>query len=741
MKAVNDAPVAKAQTVTTHEDIAVAVTLTASDVEGDSLSYGIVAQPAHGSLLGSAPNLTYTPNKDYGGVDSFSFKVNDGKDDSNVATVSVAVEAVNDPPVAEAQTLGTDEDTSLGVTLTASDADGDALTYRLEARPANGSLSGEAPELVYTPDENYNGIDGFSFKVNDGSGDSEVIAVSIAVKAVNDAPVAEARTVATDEDTPLDLTLTASDIENDELSYSVVTQPEHGSLSGDGPVLTYTPFDNYNGMDSFTFRVSDGEAYSEVVTVSITIKAVNDAPGALSLSSTTVAENEAAGVLVGLLSTTDADASDSHSYSLVAGEGDDDNASFEVDGNELRSKESFDAESKSSYSVRVQTKDAAGAAYAQRFAVTVEDVDEGFVALHVATGYFHTCAVGSDGRVHCWGVNNYGQLGNGSTDVKTIPTPVSAPKGVTFSDLAGSYLHVCATGSNGRIYCWGNNGNGQLGIGSKEDRTTPTEVVAPAGVAFSSLTTGAFHTCALGNDSNVYCWGVDYVGQPSDGSTAQDMTTPVEVSTPAGVTFLTLVAGYGHTCALGNDDKAYCWGRGSDGQLGDGATTRRLAPGAVDVPAGVTLSDLVAGFYHTCALGSDGETYCWGQGYDGQLGNGTVDNRTSPTPVRVPAGVTFSGLTAGTFHTCALGSDSKTYCWGNGDNGRLGDGFINQRLTPTEVSVPAGVTFSNLSAGYRHTCALSSDGKVYCWGAGDSGRLGNGSTRSELTPTPVREPH
>ena len=254
--------------------------------------------------------------------------------------------------------------------------------------------------------------------------------------------------------------------------------------------------------------------------------------------------------------------------------------------------------------------------------------------------------------------------------------------------MRGNYLHVCATGSNGGTYCWGNNGNGQLGIGSKEDRTTPTEVVAPAGVAFSSLTTGAFHTCALGNDSNVYCWGVDYVGQPSDGSAAQDMTTPVEVSTPAGVTFLTLVAGYGHTCALGNDDK----------------------------------------------------TYCWGQGYDGQLGNGTVDNRTSPTPVSVPAGVTFSGLTAGTFHTCALGSDSKTYCWGNGDNGRLGDGLINRRLTPTEVSVPAGVTFSNLSAGYRHTCALSSDGKAYCWGAGDSGRLGNGSTRSELTPTPVREP-
>ena len=210
---------------------------------------------------------------------------------------------------------------------------------------------------------------------------------------------------------------------------------------------------------------------------------------------------------------------------------------------------------------------------------------------------------------------------------------------------------------------------------------------------------------------------------------------------PAGVTFASLVAGTHHTCALGSDNKAYCWGYGSSGQLGNGGTSQKTVPTAVSLPAGVTFTGLAAGSVHTCALGSNGKAYCWGNGGSGRLGNGAATNQSTPTAVSLPAGVTFSGLAAGNLHTCALGSDSKAYCWGNGGSGQLGNGAATNQSTPTAVSLPAGVTsFSGLAAGNVHTCALGSDSKAYCWGSGGSGQLGNGATTNQLTPVPVSEP-
>ncbi|MCH8292918.1 tandem-95 repeat protein [Candidatus Poribacteria bacterium] len=277
---VTDPPVASDQSVTTRQDTPVAVTLTASDVDGDALSYSVVTLPANGSLSGIAPNLTYTPNLGFTGPDSFTFKANDGIADSNLATVSLTV-TINNPPVADNQSVTTAEEAGVAITLTATDVDGDPLSFSLVTPPANGSLSGTAPNLTYTPNLHFNGSDSLTFKANDGIADSNLATVSITVTPVNDPPVSSDQSVTTAENTGVAITLTATDVDGDPLTYSLVSGPSSGSLSGTAPNLTYTPNLHFNGSDSLTFKANDGIADSNLATVSITVISVNDAPVAV----------------------------------------------------------------------------------------------------------------------------------------------------------------------------------------------------------------------------------------------------------------------------------------------------------------------------------------------------------------------------------------------------------------------------------------------------------------------------
>src|SRR6185369_8960540 len=246
---VNDPPVADAQSVTTAEDTAVSIILTGSDVDGDALAYSVVAGPAHGDLTGSGQNWVYTPHSNFNGADSFAFAVADNATNSSTATVAVTVTAVNDAPVADAKSLATAEDSALNITLTGSDVDGDALTFTVVTGPAHGTLTGTDANRVYTPAANFNGTDSFTFTVNDGTLDGNVATVSINVTAVNDPPVANAQSITTAEDTAVNITLTGSDVDGDALTYIVVADPTHGTLTGSGVSRTYTPAANYNGPD------------------------------------------------------------------------------------------------------------------------------------------------------------------------------------------------------------------------------------------------------------------------------------------------------------------------------------------------------------------------------------------------------------------------------------------------------------------------------------------------------------
>ena len=271
-------PVAQAQSVTTPEDTSRTITLAATDPDGDALSFAVVEQPMHGTLAGTPPALTYTPAADYVGADSFRFTASDGLLTSEPATVTITVGRVNDPPVAQAQTVVLSEDIPRMILLAGSDPDGDALTFVIVDAPAHGTLTGTGSARAYTPAANFHGADAFTFRVSDGVLTSAPATVTLTVEPVPDAPVATAQAVAATEDVPRAITLAGSDADGDALTYAVTAGPTHGTLSGTAPALTYTPAANYNGSDAITFTVSDGDLTSSPVTVPITVAAVDDPP-------------------------------------------------------------------------------------------------------------------------------------------------------------------------------------------------------------------------------------------------------------------------------------------------------------------------------------------------------------------------------------------------------------------------------------------------------------------------------
>ncbi len=270
-----------------------------------------------------------------------------------------------------------------------------------------------------------------------------------------------------------------------------------------------------------------------------------------------------------------------------------------------------------------------------------------------------------------------------------------------------------------------------------------------AGKTIKSVSAGNYHSCAIGSDDLAYCWGANWSGQVGDNSNDTYVKVPSAVDASgvlAGKTIKQLSAGGEHTCAIASDDQAYCWGNGGDGQLGNNSTADSSVPVAVDasgVLAGKTIKQLSAGGYHTCVIASDDNVYCWGNGGDGQLGNNSLTDSTVPVAVDTTGvlnGKTVKQLFLGDFHTCAIASDDQAYCWGWNGSGRLGNNSTTFSAVAVAVDtsgVLAGKTVKQLSAGDAHTCAIASDDQAYCWGYNGSGQLGNNSTSQSLVPIAV----
>jgi alpha-tubulin suppressor-like RCC1 family protein len=252
----------------------------------------------------------------------------------------------------------------------------------------------------------------------------------------------------------------------------------------------------------------------------------------------------------------------------------------------------------------------------------------------VSAGAVHSCAVTTQGTLRCWGANDEGQLGDGTRDSRTVPTPVRLSEAGVVRVAAGGQ-HSCALGDDGRVRCWGANRNGQLGDGqASTSRALPAPVVLPAPAV--AISTGLAHSCALTADGAAWCWGRNESGQLGD---ASQIGRPRPTRTRTGTArFAQIVSGAAHNCALDTTGGVWCWGRNTRGALGDGSTANRAVPTRVRLPG--PAAAITAGTAHSCAMLVDGRTLCWGDNLDGQLGDETRAARLSPVAVRFPTGRT-----------------------------------------------------------------------------------------------------
>ena len=327
-----------------------------------------------------------------------------------------------------------------------------------------------------------------------------------------------------------------------------------------------------------------------------------------------------------------------------------------------------------------------------------------------AVGGSFVCAL-SGGRATCRGGDDRGQRLQGSS--------------TSFVAIAAGVSHACGLTRDGQASCWGANESGQLGDGSRIDRTRPVAVDTDA--RFSTLVAGVSYTCGLAAGGRVLCWGRPLTGLSDASSEDDDHPTPDPIQSDQR--FVQLVAGWNHACALTATRRAYCWGANNQGQLGDGTIMDRSEPTAVSG----TFESLAAGNAHTCGIRS-GQVLCWGDNAFGQLGDGSRQSRTRPGPVRgLPAPATQ--LASGAVSTCALLANGKVYCWGQNVHGELGDGTRETRANP--VPVAGDLTFRSIYAGGALTCGFTNDGAQYCWGLNQSGQLGDGTRESRSVPTKV----
>jgi alpha-tubulin suppressor-like RCC1 family protein len=361
----------------------------------------------------------------------------------------------------------------------------------------------------------------------------------------------------------------------------------------------------------------------------------------------------------------------------------------------------------------------------------------GLKVTHVSAGYGTVCASLEDDTMRCWGNNYNGQAGIGNKN-----TPLTVPTLTGFGaqkirQISVGYIHACATLLSNEVRCWGFNNYGALGTG------TTAEELIPAPTALGQqevrhITTGQWHTCATMANNATRCWGLRSLGNPAF---ASGSLNPIPVVNPPKAIPSIVGAGHEHSCAIDKKENVLCWGGNSQGQLGDGSTVTRTKPVTVDI--GGKAKEVSVGEQHTCAILKDGVLKCWGANNFGQLGqnNTTTAGYTLPTTVNL-GGARAIQVTAGAINTCAILENGELKCWGRNENGQVGINSTVQNITtPTTVNL-GGARAVQVGIGSWHTCVVlqtsTTNGNAKCWGSNVSGKLGDGTTTQRRSPVDVR---
>jgi alpha-tubulin suppressor-like RCC1 family protein len=366
----------------------------------------------------------------------------------------------------------------------------------------------------------------------------------------------------------------------------------------------------------------------------------------------------------------------------------------------------------------------------------------------ITAGSAHACVLDVSGRAYCWGANGEGQLGNGSS--ASSATPVAVTGNLTFESIEVGGNTSCGITPTGDAYCWGSGAQGQLGTGTNQNSSSPVKVPAPQPLAIISVG-GRDVVCALGRDGTAYCWGSNTAGNVGTGDRAA-ASTPTAVST--AVKFSQIGVGVVHTCAATPEGAAYCWGSSNLLTLGTGDRTERLLPSAI--VGGLRFTDFSAGSIVNCGIRSGGGAYCWGSNLLGTLGIGTTfitgTQGVEPTPmlddpgfVRVDAGQENHIYTP----TCLLTAAGRAYCLGGNSAGQLGTDAATEtcRVNSTTttpcatrvVPVSGGHSFVVVKPGAQFVCGLTPDGRALCWGSNSAGQIGTFAGTQTFTPTRVAE--
>jgi len=367
----------------------------------------------------------------------------------------------------------------------------------------------------------------------------------------------------------------------------------------------------------------------------------------------------------------------------------------------------------------------------------------------LSVGEETACALDSGGALYCWGLNSTRfEYGVSPTAQGSSPAPVRLAS-PTFAALSvGPSQHMCGLTSDHLAYCWGRGGFGELGNGSAgASGNTYTQVL---GNFWSTVSVNRLTTCGVTTLGTGLCWGVNQRGEVGTSAVAIPTQAFSPVPLETNVKFKRVVSGWLHACAITTADSVMCWGDNRAGQLGLGTTDTSAHTVPTPIASQEKFSDLSLGAMQTCGVTLDHRALCWGQNATGQLGDGTVESRATPTPVAgglkfvaISVGSGFAGGTSvaapvssqagGSAHTCAMAESGAPYCWGWNGAGQLGDGSTTDRRTP--VAVSGGLSVTTIGAGGSSTCAMRGNA-VWCWGSNRSGQLGNSSS-SEISPNPI----